>query len=306
MSNNESRTVLDAGAVPRVVGGAARAPNWRPYRFSNLEKISRAQMLLLTRLEWLLPSAASTARVSEQVQKRLRELFETDVRMVVDYVHVLKPNQLRKIVADPTFLAVLAPAPHKTRGFLEIELSLAHAMIDELLGGGGETVALRPLTDIEEGVMSFVLLETLKALAPNIEPGLPRIRVEGIAKTVEEAAGALSEEQHVVVVQLKSVLGSHAGFVRIFLPESLLGMTSPPRDGPARKARRAVETAANIGRLAGLSTWLRAEIGRAEITGRDLGGLHAGDVVLLDEVTARTDRGEAGTARLKVGLGKAA
>ncbi len=280
--------------------------NWRPYRFENLERISRSEALLTQRLEWLIPSAAVTGRVGEGVQKRLKELFDAEARMFVDYVHVIRPKELRKLVADPTFLAVMAPAPHKTRGFLEVELSLAHAMIDELLGGGGEAVALRPLTDIEEGVMGFVVLEALKALAPNMEPGLPRLRLEGIAKRVEDAIAILGEEPHLVVVQLKATLGPHAGFVRLFVPQTLVGMTNPPQNGAERRARRAAETRANLTRLEGVKTWMRAEVGHAEVSGRDLAALGAGDVVLVDELSARVDRGEAGTARLKVGQGKAA
>ncbi len=290
-----------AKTLPPVSG-----PAWRPFRFENLEKVSRAEALLTSRLEWLLPSAAVTGGVSESIQLRLKELFGAEVRLLMDYVHVVRPRDLRKRVTDPTFLAVLAPAPHKTRGFLEVELSLAHAMIDELLGGGGETVALRPLTDIEEGVMSFVVLEALKALAPNLEPGLPRLRLEGIAKRVEDALALVEEEPNLVVVQLKATLGPHAGFVRLFVPQTVIGMTNPPQNGAERRARRLAETQANLSRLAGVKTWMRAEVGRAEISGRDLAELRAGDVVLVDELSARVDRGEAGTARLKVGLGHVA
>ena len=61
---------------------------------------------------------------------------------------------------------------------------------------------------------------------------------------------------------------------------------------------------AHLGRLSSVHTWLRAEIGYAEISSQDLSSLRVKDVVLVDAFTARPDRGEPGTARLRLGLGR--
>jgi len=274
---------------------------WRPYRFRNLERVSRSQAMLSHRMQWLMPAAVGP--VVEGLIARVRELLEADMRLMLDYVHVIRPGQMNRLVGDPTFLAVLAPAPHKTRGFLEIELGLAHAAIDKLLGGAGDAIGHRPLTDIEEGVMSYIILEALKTLAPNLEQGLPRLRLEGTVRSVDDAMVMLGDETQVLVTQFKGTLGGQAGFLRLFLPASIVGLTNPPQGGPERRARRAAEVAEHGGRLSSVRTWLRAEIGRAELTPRDLAGLRTGDVVLVDEVTARPDRGGGGVARLRVGRG---
>jgi len=289
--------------TPRASSGARgeQDSGWRPYRFRSLERVSRAQAMLTQRLQWLMPAASG--KVVEGLVSRVRDLLEADMRLMLDYVHVIRPGQMNRLVGDPTFLAVLAPAPHKTRGFLEIELGLAHAAIDKLLGGAGDAVGHRPLTDIEEGVMSYIILEALKTLAPNLEQGLPRLRLEGTVRSVDDAMVMMGEETQVLVAQFKGTLGSQAGFLRLFLPASIVGLTNPPQGGPERRARRAVEVAEHGGRLSSVRTWLRAEIGRAELTSRDLSGLRTGDVVLVDEVTARPDRGGGGQARLRVGRG---
>jgi flagellar motor switch protein FliM len=281
-------------------GGAA----FRPFRFTKLEKVSRAQALLIDRLDWLMPGVDANGRVGEALLTRLKELFEGDVRLQVDSLQVVRPRELRRYISDPTVLAALVPAPNKPRGFLEMELSLAHAAIDQLLGGAGESVALRPLTEIEEGVITFLVIEALKSLAPEITPGLPRIRLDAMARHVEEVVSALAEEAHVAVVQLKAVIGDTSGFVRLFIPESVLSMTNPQVGSPARRARTASYAQRYLKRLAGVKTWLRAEIGRAQVTTGDLTGLDQGDVVLVDELTCRAHAGEPGTARLRVGMGR--
>ncbi|MDQ3263131.1 MAG: type III secretion system cytoplasmic ring protein SctQ [Myxococcota bacterium] len=286
---------------------AVRAPSpgeVRPFVFRNLPRVSRAQALISDRLEWLMPTAGADRESMAAVCARLKELFEEEVQLVLDHTHVVTPQQLRKIAAEPTFLAVLSPAPQRTRGLLEVDLSLCHASIDKLLGGTGDSVALRPLTDIEEGVMAYIILEVLKTLAPNLDPGLPRPRLEGTLRGLDQAMSLVAEESQLAVLQFKATLGTQAGFVRLFIPASIVGMTNSPTEGPERRARRRLQIQRNLPRLKLVKTWLRAEIGRAEIYRKDLAGIRSGDVVLLDELTARPDRGEGGTVKLRVGRGQ--
>ena len=58
---------------------------------------------------------------------------------------------------------------------------------------------------------------------------------------------------------------------------------------------------AHLGRLSSVRAELRCVIGRADLTVADIRALGSGDVVLLDEATARPDLGQGGTARLEVG-----
>jgi len=307
---NDRTMMIDTASIerrpPAPPGGAGRPPArpWKPFRFSGLEKISKLQQQLVSRLEWMLPGIGPDGHVSETVRQRLHEMFEEDVTLHTEYVHVVAPKALRRYVGDPTFLAVLAPQPNKTRGFLEVEVGLAHAAIDMLLGGAGEAVSLRPLTDIEEGVMGYVLIETLKALAPSLDPSLPRLRLEGICRGFDDAMQLLGDESHLAVVQLKAVFGAHSGYVRLFIPASVLATANPPADSAIRNSRRAALAEANVGRLSSVKTWLRAEIGRTGISGGDLAQLRERDVILIDELTARPDKGEGGTARLRIGSGR--
>jgi flagellar motor switch protein FliM len=278
---------------------------WRPFRFSNLEKVSKRQAQLLKNLEWMLPTVRSTGEVSSSVRKRLQEMLEEQVSLQTEYVHVVPLPKLRRYIGEPTFLAVLTPQPNKTRGLLEIELGLAHQAIDMLLGGAGEAVALRPLTDIEEGVMTYVIIETLKALAPSLDPSLPKLRIEGVVRGFEDAASLMGEDESLAVIQLKAVFGQHSGYVRLFIPETVLATANPPADAEVRRARRSSDAVAHASRLKSVRTALRAEIGQVEISAGDLAQLRERDVVLVEALSCRPDQGAGGTARLRLGRGQA-
>lgn len=277
---------------------------WRPYTYANLERVSKTHSRLVRNLEWMLPNVRSTGEVSESVKKRLSEMLDEAISLQAEYVHFIHPTKLRKYVGDPTFIGVLAPIPNKARGLLEVDIGLAHWAIDTLLGGTGEAVGLRPLTDIEEGVMTFVVLETLKALAPSLDSSLPKLRLETIAPSLDEAIAVVSEEETLAVVQLKAVFGGHTGYVRLFIPESVLAVAEPGPDAEVRRQRRQADAEAHAGRLANVKIWLRAEIGQVEISSGDLAQLRERDVVLVDNLTARPDKSEGGTARLKLGLAR--
>ncbi len=312
-SNPEHTMIMKAPRAPRPArapepaGGPrepARGRAWKPFRFTHLEKVSKRHAQLLRNLEWMLPTVRSTGEVSSTVRRRLQEMLDEPVSLQTEYVHVVPLAKLRRYVGEPTFLAVLAPQPNRTRGLLEVELGLAHRAIDLLLGGAGEAVALRPLTDIEEGVMTYVILETLKALAPALDPSLPKLRIEGFVRGFEDAASLVGEDESLCVVQLKAVFGQHAGYVRLFVPEGVLATANPPADAEVRRARRASDAAANAARLQSVKVELRAEIGRVEISAGDLAQLRERDVVLVEALSCRPDKGEGGTARLRLGRGQ--
>lgn len=274
---------------------------WRPAKLTGLPRLTRAAAGLALQLESLLP-AVDRARLAEGIRARLEEVFQEKVRFEVGDAELVTTEELARQLGNPTLLAALAPAPHLPRGLLEVELGLAHAMVDLLLGGAGETVSLRALSDIEEGVVSFVLLEALRAAAGGGPEQAPVVRLEGMLHSVDEGVALLGPGAPLVVFLVKAEVGAHHGHLRLVLPHASLAQ-EPRRPTPERWR---AQVQAHLGRLSSVRAELRCVIGRADLTAADIRALGTGDVVLLDEATARPDLGEGGTARLEVGPGRCA
>jgi type III secretion system YscQ/HrcQ family protein len=273
--------------------------DWKPFRFQNLERVDRTQTGLSARAQRLLPLPSAI----ESLGTRLKALFDAEVRFSLVSVQIRPATELRRHLGDTSFLSVVAPGALKSRVIMEVELALAHAVVDMLLGGAGETVGLRPLTDIEEGVMSFVVLEALKALVPGLEPNVPRLRLESVARGLDEVAAKIGEDELVIAVHLNTTIGPHTGMVRLVVPSSVVNAADAARKLPERRERLRSDLKANLKMLSTVRTWLRAEIGQAEIASSDLAYIRAKDVVLMDALTARPDKGEKGTAIIRVGHG---
>lgn len=277
----------------------------RPFRFERLESVDGAEMRLVPRVDWLMPGDPSQARAA--LSSRLGALLEHPVQFQLAHVHVSRPDQLSSQIPEPAFLAQLSVAPHLARGFAEVELGLAHAVIDQLLGGApGEASLARALTEIEEGVLGYLLVEGLKALASGAPPERPRLRLESPLRSVEDAVARLTTDEPLVVMQFVMTVGDLAsGYLRFFLPASSVAASTPAPDGALRKARFQALLARHAARLYGARTSVWAEVGHCEVSASDLAALGPGDVVLLERLSARFDRGEEGDVELHVGKGDA-
>jgi flagellar motor switch protein FliM len=279
---------------------------WRHFQFSDLPKVSKREARLVRNLEWLVTGVPLPGAAAEAVQAALTQLLEQELSVTVELVHVVKGAHLRRYIGDPTFLAVLSGQPHKSRGLLEVELNLAHKMVDALLGGSGEMIEMRPLTEIEEGVMTYVVIEALRALAPGLDPSLPLLQIDAVTSVYEESLGLLTANESVLLVQLKTDMGGTLGAIRLMIPESIAELANPPTNAPVRRVRRAHNAEHNVKRIGHIKTLFRAEIGLVELTTGELTMLRERDVLLVDELSFRTDGDEAGTARLMLGLGRGA
>lgn len=152
--------------------------------------------------------------------------------------------------------------------------------------------------------MGYVVLEALKELVPGLQPGVPRPRLDGVARGVDEVSARLGEDGPMLAVHLNAVVGTHRGIVRLVVPSAVLEAAEPAVESAQRREQRRQDMRANGRRLSALRDWLRAEIGVAELSAQDLASLRVKDVLLLDLLSARPDRGEAGTAQLRLGLGR--
>jgi len=272
---------------------------WRPAKMTGLPRLTREEAGLTLQLQALIPDA-DRGRLLEAIRARLEDVAQEKVGLEVVDVSLVSPAALARQLTDPALLATLSLAPHLPRAVLEVELGLSHAMVDLLLGGAGETVALRALSDIEEGVVSFVLLEALRAVAAVRGTGGNTVQLEGMLRGAADALALLGQDGPLLVLQLRVAVGAQPGHARLVVPFGAL-----PR-GPESLTGETFAAAvrAHLPRLSSLRTELRCSIGRAELTLADVRQLGPGDVVLLEEASARPDLGQGGKGWLEVGLGR--
>ncbi|WNZ64495.1 hypothetical protein QEG98_12935 [Myxococcus sp. MxC21-1] len=72
-----------------------------------------------------------------------------------------------------------------------------------------------------------------------------------------------------LAVHLQATLGPHSGMVRLVVPAAVLDAAEPAVESTQRRARGKADLESFASRLSAVRSWLRAEIGSAEISGQD-------------------------------------
>lgn len=279
-----------------------------PFHFDRLPKLSERDVRILGSLLELLPRIGFADELRQSLSGLLTEKiglpFSFDLQKITTGP---APEVLRALPREGIYL-VFGLAPFQERAFLEVDSFLAHSAIDKLLGGtGSPSASSRTLTEIEEGVLSYLFLKILSEIYERCgENARVHFRLEGFQKTSQEVSSLMAPKEGVVLMTLRLTLGNHSGYARLALPSAFLEkafLEAGAQAGSSSKEKSYFE--ARLQNLSFLQTELRAEIGRTMLRAGDLQGIEPGDVVLLEQTSAHLQgKSLEGRLSLRVGRGE--
>ncbi len=211
------------------------------------------------------------------------------------HVHVASVDQLTyeefiRSIPNPTTLAVINMDPLKGSAILEIDPSVTFSIIDRLFGGKGEgSKFTRDLTDIEQSVMEGIIVRILGNLREawstviDLRPRLGQI------ETNPQFAQIVPPTEMVVLVTLETKVGEVEGMMNFCIPyltiEPIISKLSAQY---WYSSVRRGTTTENLNilreRLETVEVTLVAEIGRMNLTVREVLSLRVGDIIRLDGV----------------------
>jgi flagellar motor switch protein FliM len=268
-----------------------------------LSQVSRQEAQLFKNLEWLFPAFSGFGEMLEAIAKTLKNCLNSDVQITFDYFQLIPVSELPAYIADPTFLAALSFRPYQPRGFWEIELGFAHEAVEMLLGANSESVEIRALTELEEGLLQFLALQVLRTIFTHSEAEKIHVRLDNILSSSKAVVSLAAPETQMVLMSLSASVGGYTGYFRFFIPATVLAKLRPHAEAPVRAYRMQQNLIRSNFRLAMPPLLLRAEIGYAEISLAEFEELRPGDTIILDKLSLRPDRQAEGRAELRVGSG---
>lgn len=208
------------------------------------------------------------------------------------HVHVASVDQLTyeefiRSIPNPTTLAVINMDPLKGSAVLEIDPSVTFSIIDRLFGGKGEgTKVTRDLSDIEQSVMEGIIVRILGNMREawsqviDLRPRLGQI------ETNPQFAQIVPPTEMVVLVTLETKVGEVEGMMNFCIPyltiEPIISKLSAQY---WYSSVRRGTTTENLNilreRLSSIEVTVAAEIGKMDLTVRDVLALKRGDVIRL-------------------------
>jgi type III secretion system YscQ/HrcQ family protein len=281
----------------------------RPFRLTELQRIPKEHRDLHRALHTIMPEAMFAPGFLRRIRDVLQKHTDIDIDLWMDTIRTVRRDQLRAIIPGTTFLAIIGLPPFAEKLVVEVDLRFVYAAINKLLGGHGISVDMhRPLTEIEQGVFSYLLLKVLMLFQEEVAAvEQVAVRLEDMRSDVRSAADIFRTEDFWLAVTWKMNFDLDVGYVRVLLPTSLARRVVPkhPPKGSQLEAQMFQRIRRRMGRLGGAPVEARVEAGRIELTREDLSALDPGDIILLDhtQVKLRPDGAVTGRAHMTVGLG---
>jgi flagellar motor switch protein FliN len=280
----------------------------RPFQFSGLPKLTRSDVALYgTFYPFLRPQVWDTSFLA-QLSADLSETLHADVTLTAQPRVCVSAEEALLSTASTGCYVLLRLGGTQHVVVCEIDGPFAMVLVDHLLGGHGDVVPfLRPLTDIENGLLSFVVLKILDALKQGSQAGVKSssnaVTLMGLASKSEEIAPHFQASSHFFTCAYHCTVGARSGTVRLHVSTACITHHFGEALGGSSSDVLPLEQGLSF--LAEDSHDVRFEITHLDLTSQDIAQLEAGDIVVLEHANiTKSVVGIEGQAVLRVGLGK--
>jgi len=272
-----------------------------------LKKVSSREQRLIGALYEYLPATGLRSEfehgIKEAISRHVGEefSFRLEALQYEDYSVFL--SKLPK----PAVMAVVGMAPLAHKAILEIDISIAMLAVERILGG--EIISMpepRPLSDTEQGVLQYLILQML-AHVHRVSGKDARVhfRFDRFAFGADEVSNYAGDKNGVAVLVFRVNLGRHSGFIRLCLPDPFIeeSLLKVEAENELRSGERAWRLKL-LDRFNYVKIPLLAEAGSSTLLPADLMELEEGDVILFDKSTVSVEQGKpCGKVVLKLGDG---
>jgi flagellar motor switch protein FliM len=188
------------------------------YNFRRPDRISREQIHSLHYLHDRFARSAGTS-----LSTYLRAVLEISLVAVEQRTYAEFVSKLQ----DPTAFYALAIPPFAELGAMEIHPNVAFAMIDRMLGGGGQGLATpRALTEIEQHVVDSIVKLLLDGLTETWKPVVElAFGIRG-RETRPQLLKVAAPNEVIIMLAFEVRINDTRGTIHLCLPEAIVESTS--------------------------------------------------------------------------------
>lgn len=277
----------------------------RPYRFDDIKKLSKQQLTLEEGVSQYVSARPFKEDFCTALGQTIGQYLKSPCTITVNAMQVVTAAEVPTLVPKIGCIMVLGLSPQEQKLLVELDGDLAVFIIERLLGGAGDQGRLiRPLTDIEEGILSFIILKVISEVQSGREGGEQlTLTLDRFAYNVTDIAPHIEAAQWYYSVGCTVAFDKRTGYVRILMPHAL---AVPVMGPPAQSGEADQDTLRRRLRAIGdIPVEARVEIAQVRLDAADLASLEVGDIIVLDEhQITKTEAGFEGEVIVKLGKGE--
>jgi flagellar motor switch protein FliM len=263
----------------RTKGERRAGKGIKSYDFANPDKFSKEQ---LRALEMLYANCARAT--ATQLASLLRTPVEVECRSIAEASY----RDFFDAMSEHTSVALVRIEPLVGRAMLEFDPGISLAMVDRLLGGPGRKLEVeRELTEIEKGLMERVLERVMKSFVEAWSAVVPlKPELEMIVGSSLISQISMSEDR-MILADFPIRFGTVSGRLQFGIPTTTLDpvlskLNAQQWFASTAPARSVSDEEAIRQSLDRMNVELKVELGRAEVSMKDLLELQVGDLICLD------------------------
>jgi len=274
--NGVSEGAIETEQPPKEQDGSSSV---RAYDLIGQERIVKGRM----------PALETTA---ERFARRFRTTLSTVLKKVVNVntlsVHMAKYEEFMKTIPVPASLNLFGMNPLKGNSLFIIESRVIFALVDIIFGGSGrETVKIegREFTLIENNLIKKIVLN---ALSDFKEVWKTIIQLDAVYQRTEndpQFIQLVAATDVVLVMQFEVDLGFSSGKINFCIPYSTIEPISKKLQAGYQDDTLVADkewASRFMDGLRCLNVNLTVELGKTELSGREVINLKKGDVISLD------------------------
>lgn len=279
-----------------------------PFPFQDLPRVSRGENQLVGTLQSFWQESGFSHTFVPGLEQLIGKTLGVNCTISLERLFTDQSERFLASLPPSGAYLLFGLTPLTQKMVMELDLILAHAIIDRLLGGTGEPMgAVGPLSEVEEGILSYFVLKVLAHLHERVgEGGKLHFRLEELASSCQRWKESLSPSGVILLVGV--TLGHRRGYCKLVIPTVLLqkgfleAFNHVTREQSAMVGQIALSEQELLDRFGWVESKLWASIGETTLRSREIQGLAKGDVVFFDKtrISLREGRAE-GEVSLRMG-----
>ncbi len=280
----------------------------RPFKFSGLPKWTKEQVAVQEGLATFLSYRPFQRKFAKSLGHELENHLKAPCKFSKPEIGVVSQETVTALIPQVACLMVIGAAPSEHKILVDLDTGLSSLAIDRLLGGRGSAAKIkRALTEIEQGVLSFIILKVLKHLHNGWKNGRElTLTLDRFASKTNDLNDLIATAGSYHLLGIKMAVGKKVGYVRILVPQALVATSfTSPVGGLHSTSEELTYMRGVLSGLGDSEIPARIEIANLDLSDEDIANIEVGDIIVLENhQVAQTPRGVEGEAFVRIGDGQ--
>lgn len=275
----------------------------KPFKLDNLKKIPGKEVELIRALYEYLPATDMREKFHVSIRKSLMKHLGQDIRYFLSSCETMSFGDFVGSLPSCPVIVVLGLTPIERKAIIQIDHQIANVVINKLLSDSAAMSELKPLTETEQGVLQYLIMQVLSQVYA-AGGAAPRVhfRFEKFLFDPAEIRQITGQRENICALTLDVNILDQKGFVKIVFPDPFLEEMVQLSAGAGSSKKEREYFAKQLKSWGFLETSAWAEAGNCLLSPVDIKGLEAGDVILFDETGLAMD-GKKITGEVKIHFG---